>query len=341
MDEKGRFEVRLGPEKIVNVRPENLMEPALNPGTQVEIHGLDPEAGKLWNGQKGCIIRYLAEDDKLQVHIEPEKTVNLKSDHLVRPPLGPGNQAEISGLESDSGRLMNGKLAMVMAYVEESGRFQVQLLEDGKVVNLKSENLCRPEIGPGDTVRVFGLESENGKLLNGQEGMITTLKNQTGRFEVRFRMLKLRYDNLRKVALPFMPGDCVEVCGLPNASGGKVLNGKRGRVTKYVKETGHFQVCLGPSKVMSLKPENLAKAADGLNPGDLVEAFGLSSESGSQLNGKTGVIVDYVEDSGRLEVLFEDETSARLKADNLKLLKPPPSPPEPGDEGSKENEKPQ
>jgi len=381
VDDKGRFEVRLGSDKLVNLKPENLMEPELNPGTQVEIHGTDAEGGnKLWDGQKGCIIKYLEEEDKLQVHIDPEKMVNLKAENLKRPPLGPGSlgqQVEVCGLESESGRLMNGRLAIIMTYVAESSRFQVQLLEDAeerleenrrrwdltsvkelraecgrlhvdladcfdkdsvvkqllarqeassaigsKVVNLKIENLCRPEIGPGDAVQVVGLESESGKLLNGQEGMITTLKNENDRFEVRFRMLNMSYENLKKVSLAFIPGDCVEVHGLPNVSGGKMLNGKRGRITKYVKETGQFQVCLGPSKLMSLNSDNLTKVADGLNPGDLVEAHGLSSESGSQLNGKTGVIVDYVEGTGRLEVLFEDEKSARLKADNLKLIRP-------------------
>lgn len=378
VEEKARFEVRLGPEKTMNLKPENLREPELNPGTQVEICGLDPEAGKLWNGQRGCIIKYLAEDDKLQVHIDTEKVVNLKSGNLQRPPLQPGNQAEVYGLESESGQLMNGRQGIIMKYVVESDRFQVQLLEDGqdtpdrrwelmsmkelraecghlnidltdcfdkagiakrlrtyqedkaarssamgsKMVNLKGENLRRLEMGPGDTVQVFGLESESGKLVNGQEGMITTLRNETGRFEVRFRMLKLCYENLRKVSLSFGPGDCVEIQGLSNVNGGKALNGKRGRVVKYVKETGQFQVCLGPSKLMNVKPENLLKAIDGLNPGDLVEAHGLSSESGCQLNGKTGVIVDYVEGTGRLEVLFEDQTSARLKAENLQLNKP-------------------
>ena len=138
---------------------------------------------------------------------------------------------------------------MILKFVPETNRFQVQFVDDGKLANLKAENLRRLEMTSGDTVHVFGLESESGKLLNGQEGMITTLKSEAGRFEVRFRLLKLRYDNLRKVALAFSPGDCVQVLGLPNVSGGKMLNGQKGRVTKYVKETGQFQVCLGPGIV--------------------------------------------------------------------------------------------
>merc|ERR1711920_867467 len=118
------------------------------------------------------------------------------------------------------------------------------------------EDLQRSELGPGVTVIVSGLESESGMLLNGATGHITRYEEATGRFEVRFRLVNLKPINLKKVALQFNPGDTVEVSGLTDVNGGKSLNGQRGRVKSYIKESGLFQVVLGPKKQMNLRPDN-------------------------------------------------------------------------------------
>eukprot|EP00747_Dinoflagellata_sp_TGD_P120576 gnl/TRDRNA2_/TRDRNA2_173275_c2_seq8.p1 gnl/TRDRNA2_/TRDRNA2_173275_c2~~gnl/TRDRNA2_/TRDRNA2_173275_c2_seq8.p1 ORF type:complete len:540 (+),score=113.69 gnl/TRDRNA2_/TRDRNA2_173275_c2_seq8:109-1728(+) len=55
-----------------------------------------------------------------------------------------------------------------------------------------------------------------------------------------------------------LPGDSVEVSGLESQNG-KVLNGKTGLITKYVDESGRFEVSFGKGNVASLRRENLAK----------------------------------------------------------------------------------
>lgn len=295
----------------MNLKPENLKEPAVKPGDAVEV--------PLMSGQRGLVLKYFEETEQFQVCFDPEKPVNLMPKNLARPPLAPVDLVEVIGLESESGKSLNGQKCVVTKYVAEADRFQVRL-ESEELKNLKLENLQRPELGPGDTVVVSGLESESGKLLNGERGHIVRYEETTGRFEVRFRLVNFKPSNLKKVALQFNPGDTVEVSGLSEVDGGKLLNGKRGRVTSYIKGSGMFQVCLGPKKQMNLRPDNLKKIADSLTSGDQVEVHGLESESGRQMNGKQGVIMEYIKETSRFEVLFMPEKLVRLKPENLRKI---------------------
>ena len=52
--------------------------------------------------------------------------------------------------------------------------------------------------------------------------------------------------------------------------------------------------------------------------GSAVEAHGLFSAAGSQLNGQRGKISGYDADSGRYMVRFGDGSCKKLKADNLR-----------------------
>merc|ERR1711874_210292 len=58
-----------------------------------------------------------------------------------------------------------------------------------------------------------------------------------------------------------------------------------------------------------------------LKPGDQVVIYGLQSEAGQKLNGKTGVITKYVEDSGRFVVEITKGISSihSLKRENVRL----------------------
>jgi len=58
-------------------------------------------------------------------------------------------------------------------------------------------------------------------------------------------------------ALPFKAGQCVDVFGLTSAAG-KALNGQKGLVTSYSRESGRFEVRLGDA-LKSLKQDHLRK----------------------------------------------------------------------------------
>eukprot|EP00411_Alexandrium_monilatum_P021036 CAMPEP_0175223464 /NCGR_PEP_ID=MMETSP0093-20121207/21347_1 /TAXON_ID=311494 /ORGANISM="Alexandrium monilatum, Strain CCMP3105" /LENGTH=370 /DNA_ID=CAMNT_0016517071 /DNA_START=42 /DNA_END=1154 /DNA_ORIENTATION=+ len=314
-EETGRFDVRFGLEKEVSLKPSNLKKPDLVAGDCVEVSGLESESGKTLNGQKGFITSFVEEEDCYQVCFEPERRVSLKPENVERPPLGVGDSVEVCGLESESGKLLNGQRGVITQRVEDTGRFQVGFISPEKVVNLKPENLTRPPLGPRDTVLAVGLESESGMLLNGQKGFITMHVEETGRFEVQFKLVKLGAEHLTKVDVALSPGDAVEVTGLAPESGGKALNGQKGLITKYLKESGMYHIKFGPSKSMSLKLENLRKF--GPSAGDNVEVSGLTSESGRQLNGQRGVVMTYAEDTGRFQVRFAGDKVVSLKAENL------------------------
>jgi len=70
------------------------------------------------------------------------------------------------------------------------------------------------------------------------------------------------------------------------------------------------------------------KAESTMSPGDTVEVFGLTSESGARLNGKTGNILTYIAEKGRFQVKmtlgFDAAESVSLNPKNLRKLKSAP-----------------
>lgn len=61
--------------------------------------------------------------------------------------------------------------------------------------------------------------------------------------------------------------------------------------------------------------------AELFKPGDAVEAFGLSSESGKSLNGRRGIVFRHHKDTDRVEVRFPGEEKARsLDAERLRRV---------------------
>jgi len=115
--------------------------------------------------------------------------------------LRPGDIVEILGLESESGKAMNGHLGTVGQYHSEVGRAEVRL-SLGKLVKLKPENLRKVAVKVGDHVEVFGLTSKAGSELNEKSGTITRVFEEKGRFEVRlgpYWLVSVRPDNLRRL----------------------------------------------------------------------------------------------------------------------------------------------
>ncbi|CAE8589060.1 unnamed protein product [Polarella glacialis] len=242
-----------------------------------------------------------------------------------------------------------------------------------------------PSLRPGVLVEVHGLESENGRLMNGKRGTIKQHFAEKGRFEVELgsgKLASLRPENLRRVevksrwaqaseagetaadpaeaSLPFKPGQRVEVVGLESESG-KQMNGKSGIVTRYLKDKCRFQVELGLANLGSLRAENLKEAApkaeaspspsapatvrspavgqpsadaaaasvsapgddwpEGLafKAGHCVEVFGLDSELGRELNGEKGIVVSYDKAKDRIGVRVGDEVK-NIRCANLKKV---------------------
>merc|ERR1712187_971640 len=60
------------------------------------------------------------------------------------------------------------------------------------------------------------------------------------------------------------------------------------------------------------------KAAGALKVGDPVTVHGLQSAAGQKMNGKSGVITKYIEESGRFQVQLSPGEAPAIKLENLK-----------------------
>lgn len=103
----------------------------------------------------------------------------------------------------------------------------------------------------GDGVEVIG------KRLRGQKGAVSKVSSEN---EVQIQLADGKVETLKAQelrAMDFHPVDCVEAFGLTSESG-RSLNGKIGIVTRFVPESGRFEVSFPQSKV-NLRPENLRK----------------------------------------------------------------------------------
>jgi len=111
----------------------------------------------------------------------------------------------------------------------------------------------------GDCVQVSGLDSESGRPLNGQTGIITGLGLDGGRVEVQLAaggQVNLKPSNLKK--LEFQPVDCVEVIGLTSDEGRKI-NGKVGVIVRFIYETARYEVHFASGQRANFKPGNLRR----------------------------------------------------------------------------------
>lgn len=217
--------------------------------------------------------------------------------------LKPGCLVEIFGLESETGKTMNGKRGIIAAHLEEKGRFEVEL-GPGKKTSLKPCNLRRVEVK--SRWKDAGAVDENTGATQSEN-------------------------------LAFKLGQRVEVFGL-ESDGGRALNGKKGLVTKYLAERDRFQVELGLPTLQSIRPQNL-RAVDAapasatgepaarappaklpFRPGHVVEIYGLDdAEDGARLNGEKGFVTGYDTGADRFCVSVGAESKS-LRACNLKKV---------------------
>eukprot|EP00420_Gonyaulax_spinifera_P023214 CAMPEP_0197898908 /NCGR_PEP_ID=MMETSP1439-20131203/45176_1 /TAXON_ID=66791 /ORGANISM="Gonyaulax spinifera, Strain CCMP409" /LENGTH=333 /DNA_ID=CAMNT_0043519665 /DNA_START=56 /DNA_END=1057 /DNA_ORIENTATION=+ len=269
-----RFEVRLAADWRVNVKESNLRVVQDDPCATV---------GKLGFGDADRAAK--------------EQEEELINQAVGKFGFKPNDVVEIFGLASEAGKELNGKSGLVMNVAEGGDRLEVRVIleravngreKKAKVVNLKPGCLRRPgeeprdmapeplgkvDLGvkadqaqadkslplqPGEIVEVVGLQSEAGKQLNGQHGVVLDFHRAEERAEVRLAAgsKKLKFENL--VKMDWASGDrvLVEVCGLESETG-KQANGQRGFIRDRDPETGRYDVRISKDKILKLKPENL------------------------------------------------------------------------------------
>merc|ERR1712113_439868 len=111
------------------------------PGQVIEVSGLTSAAGQHLNGQMGVIVKCFEADGRAEVRLA-EGMKKLKYESLTKMDLEGGDRfrVEICGLQSESGKAMNGQIGFATSRNDETGRYEVKLTKDKKV-SLKPENL--------------------------------------------------------------------------------------------------------------------------------------------------------------------------------------------------------
>lgn len=290
--DNGRFEVRIGVEKRVTVKPENLrlhqkdvekkvdklgfgeadhkaeIEAAgsFRPGELVEIGGLSSIQREV-NGKTGVVVDDpMTPPDRVKVRVEIGLPPPNDHRHVT---VRPGNLKRVysAGLTGDtpSHKLKNGgDTAQDNIARARLNRLSAQERGTGKELFHKVElAVAAPEeegvegLRVGDLIEVQGLTSEAGQLLNGQAGVVTAAAAGDDRAEVRLAvgLKRLKPGNLKRMDFAAGARPMVEVHSLTSEAG-RAMNGSRGVVTARNQETGRFDVTLS-DKTVALKPDNL------------------------------------------------------------------------------------
>merc|ERR1711865_108660 len=116
----------------------------------------------------------------------------------------PGNRVTIVGLTNATD--LNGQGATVSKFNPWNGRWEVFLHLSGITKALRAENL-RPSgelvLEAGDRVKIWGLKTESGQELNGQEAEIVRYMHDVSRYEVRLVISDttkaLKAENLQQI----------------------------------------------------------------------------------------------------------------------------------------------
>mmetsp|Transcript_11544 Transcript_11544/g.26308 ORF Transcript_11544/g.26308 Transcript_11544/m.26308 type:complete len:353 (-) Transcript_11544:79-1137(-) len=302
--ENGRMEVRIGVDKRVTVKPDNLRlvqkdigkvtsklgfgdadrkaecEAAamFREGDLIEVHSLDGMNREM-NGKTGkVVVDWETPPDRVKVKLDMGTLMG--KDNFRHATLKPANVKKVT-----------------MAGLTDEQREQAKALLDG---------------GPGKAE-----ESMQENVLRSQLNRLSAQERHSGT-DV-FTKVDLAVEAGGASSGSLRPGDVVEVSGLTSETG-KQLNGDRGVVISCPsasEERAEVRLASGNKK---LKPDNLKQVLFGKGDRFIVEVFGLQSESGKQLNGQRGIAVAKNSENGRLEVRFSKEKTVSLKPDNLKLL---------------------
>lgn len=119
-----------------------------------------------------------------------------------------------------------------------------------------------------------------------------------------------------------MPSHCEVAAAREAAAGGEDAARLKSRTADRQGSSSSGSSRSGSGSSSRSRPKSLAKDAPRFVIDDEVEVFGLESESSRMINGRMGVVVQYIEDAGRYEVKFGPEQFALLRPDRLRRRPP-------------------
>mmetsp|Transcript_2593 Transcript_2593/g.6627 ORF Transcript_2593/g.6627 Transcript_2593/m.6627 type:complete len:690 (+) Transcript_2593:121-2190(+) len=190
---------------VAEIRP--LRDPANKP--EDDGAALKEATKRLADSLKRARLEGVSEDELLKASTQPS-SVNKEEQLQV------GDRVEVHGLESEQGKLLNGEVGAIIGFLEDKGRFQIQLDKDNKIISAKPGNLTKVSsaddsdqeeddghrpLENGDKVEIYGLESESGSKLNGRIGVIVEYLTDKERFKVELaeqECVSVKPSNLRR-----------------------------------------------------------------------------------------------------------------------------------------------
>lgn len=330
---------------------------AIGVGDRVEISGLTSESGKQLNGQQGTVKCYLEDKDRFQIELGPENIVSIRPANLRRigaqqgsdeageeakggeatagaqegasgekaeeapRPLAIGDWVEVHGLESESGSKLNGRSGVIREHLEDKDRFKVELAPE-EVISVKPVNLRRcPPPASGE-----GPQSADKSAEKPRSGSASSSSSSSsGASRKRSAKAPRQPEGLS-------PEETLErlLTGRSTKRRKKSSSGKFG----YSKEPDDFP---HPTGVPTVDPADIAadaaratqaaaamaaaavlKSKEPLKVGDRVEVYGLQSEAGKQMNGKSGLVTKFLQEKGRYQVELGMANLQSLKPENLR-----------------------
>lgn len=298
IEDKGRYQIQLGPDSFVSIKAANLRRIAPPPADEDTGQEQDEEKDEQKDDKKASNGHAAQSDNG---HAQPEnaesRSSNAQQTFLV------GSRVEVKGLESESGMKLNGRVGHITEYLSDKERYKIQLSVE-EHVSIKEANLIPRSPLP----RQDGSASSSSSSDDEDARKKVEEKKRKKEAKQNFSSKKAKKDKKTKTA-----DDALDRL-LGNAQYEETQAQKAARKAG---EAAAKAAAEASEKAAAWAAAEMAKA---LHPGDRVEVHSLQSESGKKLNGKTGVVKRFIAEKGRWEVDLFQASLQSLKPDNLKRL---------------------
>lgn len=220
-----------------------------------------------------------------------------------------GDPVRVQGLQSAAGQKLNGKTGVIESFIEATGRFQVTLAS-GDSHSLKADNL-RYNDG-GSSVPPAPVKEK--RAAASDDSGSSSESSQKKRTKKRKKKIKATFSNFTNFdagGAAFSGKTREEMSAEEKLN--EMLNGPMSATERdqYVR----MKTAQAKQQEANTAP---TPAAGALKVGDPVTVHGLQSESGQKMNGRSGIICDLIESSGRFQVQLGPGEAPALKRDNLK-----------------------
>lgn len=160
---------------------------AIPNGTVVSLVGLINKPDR--NGDRGEVVDYDASARRYTISIEDtDEVLRVKPDNLIQ-------HVHVTIQNVQSKPELNGKRGTVIRFDEHNNRYNIFIMDSGKIVSLKPENII---LENGTVARIVGLQAK--PELNGRYGTIKMWIKDTNRYDVQLssdQIVRIKTEALR------------------------------------------------------------------------------------------------------------------------------------------------